>query len=368
MLECDANLSSTAIDPALMDIRLDQYNRICNEMHLDDLPLLEKDLAFLEKVSLLFLLNGHSPETSQLLLQRLTISLHAAADESYPTNYLQDWARTTADWARILVEALAIVQANRVLRRLGLDVNVIADLDLLPRRPDIGTRVHPILKWLHFICEQLLPEDTRILINSVCEKFPDDRYRLRNIPAPTPTERYLEMWMLVWLAERLVEAGDWAPNASSRNRKVHCRLDAMLIAMKTSGNAKLLSLHHRLESAQNRFNCTSANVITFDPKSKEKEMKVRAGEQQMRALSEQQLGDGDGGLSCLSSGIQRPAIVSSKSGSKNKMKDDEDDRDRYVIRSDKVGIALIINQDTFYVTKVYINSLIFHNFKNVDQS
>lgn len=356
MLEVDANLCSSDTDPALTQIRLDQYNRITNEMHLDDLPLLEKDLEFYEKVSLLFLLNAHSQESSHLLLQRLTVALHS---QSYATNYLQVWARFTSDWARTLVEALAIVQSNRVLRKLGLDTDVISELDILPRRPDIVRRIHPIVKWLHHICEHLNASETRLLINVVCAKFPDERYRLRNIPEPT--ERYLEMWLLVWLSERLIDVGDWAPGASSRNRKIHCRLDAILIGMKTSDDAKLASLHHRLESAQIRFNCTSMNVITFEPKTKEMMEKQKAVSEKQKGLSEQQLDDGDATVSSVS--LRRESIplknnVFLKSSSANSncgvvdSIDVDDDSDRYKIRTDKVGIALIINQDTFHKTNV----------------
>lgn len=342
MLESDANLSSTDIDPALTQARLAHYNKIANEMHLDDLPLLESELEFNEKVSVLFLLNGSAQETSQLLLQRLIVALHAP---SYATNYIQEWARTASDWPRTLVEALAIVQANRVILRLGLDGDVINTLDLLPRRPDIASRVHPILKWLYYICEQLIPDDTGVLITFVCAKFPDERYRLRNIPEPT--ERYMEIWFLLWLSERLIDVGDWAPNASARNRKIHCRLDAILVAMKTSGNATLMSLHHRLESAQIRFNCTTTNVIGFDPKSPEK---LREINEKRKSAREQQLGDGDATYSSVNSGIVGPNTTNIYSNDSN---EDTDDGDRYTIRPHKIGIALIINQDTFHMTKVF---------------
>lgn len=207
----------------------------------------------------------------------------------------------------------------------------------MPQRPDLSFKIHPIIKWLHFICEQLIPSEVALLVKCVCDKFPDDRYQLRNIPEPSSS--YLEMWLLVWLSERLVEAGDWSPTGSSRNRKIHCRLDAILVAMKSSGNAKLQSLHLRLEMAKNRFNCTSSNVITFDPKKK--------------TLSEQQLGDGDTTTQFSSSSSGgRTAIQMPNATPKTNY--DEDDDDRYVLRSHKIGIALIINQEKFHVTKVKI--------------
>lgn len=50
MLETDANLYPTDSDNDVPS-RLAHYASIVEQMHLDDLPLLEKDLTFYEKVN-----------------------------------------------------------------------------------------------------------------------------------------------------------------------------------------------------------------------------------------------------------------------------------------------------------------------------
>lgn len=51
MLEIDANMSGMDQDSAQIPEHLAHYHKITDEMHLDDLPFLEKDLEMYEKVS-----------------------------------------------------------------------------------------------------------------------------------------------------------------------------------------------------------------------------------------------------------------------------------------------------------------------------
>lgn len=281
----------------------------------------------------MFLLYGHLREQVPQLLQRLTMALSGI---NRP-NYLQVWARKTPNWQHILIEALAIIRANHILRRLGLDLDYV-HVEFSPTLPDIQTRIHPIVKWLHYLCEQLKPAETRLLIDGITDKFP--QHKLRN--NTTPIEPYLEMWLLMWMSPStgtLVDVGTWS---FGEGAQTHCRLDDILQAMKTSSNERLLSLYDRLKQAQVRFN----HMAEFQTMSN------------THILTERTLNgqpsDGDTTLMKSSpANANHPEWALLRQRSVGSM-DEVAFKDRYRMRSDRVGYALIINMEKFHVTEVHI--------------
>lgn len=292
---------------------------------------------------LFYLLCADTVTGAQFVLQRLLVSMHPGVNLG--TDFLQEWARSTVNWAPKLIEALTIVRADSCLRRYGIKVDGATER-YMPRRPDIAEHnVHPILKWLAYLCEHLLPVDTQQLIETVCGTNPDERYRLRRLPAGQSPERYLELWLLHWQSERLIAVGDYALGADTRRRANHCNVDVLVQALMTVSKVddRLRTLADNLRQAQIRFNFTSEGFI--QPSGDKLKKKSVA------SLNEED-GAEDAAADASAAGAPTKSVQSAKSPSvtltsaTDKCIASADD-DRYVVRSTHAGFALIINQTKF---------------------
>lgn len=289
---------------------------------------------------LLYLLCADTVSGAQFVLQRLLVSMHAGVDLG--TDYLQEWARSTANWAPKLIEALTIVRADACLRRYGIEMDSATER-YKPRLPDIAEHnVHPILKWLAHLCEHLLPGDTQQLIETVCGANPDERYRLHRLPASQSPERYLELWLLHWQSERLIAVGDYTPGADTRRRASHCNVDVLVHALLAASKVddRLRTLGENLRRAQIRFNFTSEGYIQPGGDKLKKKGAASTNEED---------GAVDAGTDTVppSKSVQsaQPPAVTLTSAKNNNVASIDDDR--YVVRSTHAGFALIIDQTNF---------------------
>lgn len=147
---------------------------------------------------------------------------------------LYDFATITHDddWKLPLIEALAIIQANRVIRKLGLDKEEIYEM-FLPLTPELSTNIHPILKILYKICEVLTPAEAGKLLSIN-----------KNSTLRFYDESYLEVFFLDWISKDIIAIGDVL-------KKKPPNLDELVEYFKFNGK---IGLYDLTLSAISRFN------------------------------------------------------------------------------------------------------------------
>ncbi|KAH8366599.1 hypothetical protein KR084_005956 [Drosophila pseudotakahashii] len=171
---------------------------------LDDLVYVERDLNFAQKVGLCFLLYGDDHSHATYILQKLLVMTRS--DSDFPqSDLLQQYAKSRPDtWRRHLVEALCIVGARQVLRRLGFRWQELR-LHYLPHVGEVALHVHPLLKSLYRICEQLTLAQSGRLVLDVGEKVARQQ---AGDPLRFYDPTYLEIFLLDWLTRGSIRLGD----------------------------------------------------------------------------------------------------------------------------------------------------------------
>ncbi|XP_067636739.1 caspase-8 isoform X2 [Eurosta solidaginis] len=113
------------------------------------------------------------------------------------------------NWRSQLVEALSIIGARRVLRKLGFDWNELHQ-HYLPHIGELSLHVHPLLKALYRVCERLKPAQAGQLVLRVNEqrKRPDELLRFYDFA-------YLEIFLLDWISRRIITLGDRSANGAN---------------------------------------------------------------------------------------------------------------------------------------------------------
>ncbi|KAH8261969.1 hypothetical protein KR026_008317 [Drosophila bipectinata] len=176
-----------------------------------DLLFVERDLNFAQKViSLCFLLYGDEHSSATYILQKL---LALAPVAWQPTDLVLQYAKSRPDtWRRHLVEGLCIIGARQVLRRLGLRWSELR-LHYLPHIGGLTLHIHPLLKSLYTICEQMTLAQSGRLVLDVGEKVARQQ-KSSGDPMHFNDPAYLEIYMLDWLTRKSIKLGDINTNGS----------------------------------------------------------------------------------------------------------------------------------------------------------
>ncbi|XP_016986517.1 caspase-8 [Drosophila rhopaloa] len=168
----------------------------------NDLVYVERDLNFAQKVGLCFLLYGDDHSDATYILQKL---LPMTRSEFPQSDLLLQYAKSRPEtWKRRLVEALCIIGARQVLRRLGLRWQELR-VHYLPHIGGITLHVHPLLKSLYRICEQLSLAQSGRLVLDVGEKVARQQ---AGDPLRFYDPSYLEIFLLDWLTRGCIRLGD----------------------------------------------------------------------------------------------------------------------------------------------------------------
>ncbi|XP_052849373.1 caspase-8 [Drosophila gunungcola] len=169
---------------------------------LNDLVYVERDLNFAQKVGVCFLLYGDDHSNATYILQKL---LPMTRSDFPQSDLLMQYAKSHPEtWRNHLVEALCIIGARQVLRRLGLRWQELR-LHYLPHVGGIALHIHPLLKSLYRICEELPLAQSGRLVLDVGEKVARQQAGgLLRFYDPT----YLEIFLLDWLTRKCLRLGD----------------------------------------------------------------------------------------------------------------------------------------------------------------
>ncbi|XP_059608379.1 caspase-8 [Phlebotomus argentipes] len=179
---------------------------------LEDLDMLERDLLFLEKVSVCFLL-CHEIRDASFVLQQLMVAFRVLKGnivsgtrrKPHDTTIISSWARSQLEykWKEHLVEALAIVKCNRVLQKLGFDLQDLRET-YHPLIDEFCVHVHPILKILFRMCEKLSSAEGLKMIHHMRRKYDDCG------EFGVDSHKYLELYLLNWLqsSKGIISIGD----------------------------------------------------------------------------------------------------------------------------------------------------------------
>lgn len=146
------------------------------------------------------------------------------------------------------MEALSIIGARRVLRKLGFDWNELHQY-YLPHIGELSVHVHPLLKALYRICERLKPAQAGQLVLRVNEqrKGPEEHLRFYDFA-------YLEIFLLDWLSRRIIILGDRVANGAD--------VDVLLEFFKFNDldALKTLLLETILNNADNNRMCKNPHI------------------------------------------------------------------------------------------------------------
>ncbi|EDW78460.1 uncharacterized protein Dwil_GK16170 [Drosophila willistoni] len=176
-----------------------------------DLPYLERDLNFNQKVSLAFLLFGDQFSNGAYILQKLLALArhHEIERRQHDSDILSQYAKTNPEfWREHLIESLCIIQARRVLRKLGFNWAELR-AHYLPQIIEITLHIHPLLKALYVICEQLTEHQSGRLVLDITDMLAR-RLGPNNMGDPFRFYdfKYLEIFLLDWICRRFLQLGD----------------------------------------------------------------------------------------------------------------------------------------------------------------
>lgn len=168
-------------------------------------------LTFPYQVSLAFLLFGNQHAHATYILQRLLAMARAPIAEQQHSDLLRQYAQTNPDtWRGHLLEALCIINARQALRKLGFGWAELR-LQYLPQVQEFALFVHPLLKAMYIVSEQLSMVQIGRLVLDINEKLRTRQATagsVQNEPLRYFDYAYLEIFLLDWLTRRHLRLGD----------------------------------------------------------------------------------------------------------------------------------------------------------------
>lgn len=293
----------------------------------------------------MFLLHGHDQTMAKIALQDLVVAARAPCAA---TTFLRKWVTTCTDsWKHKLTEALCVIRASYIIRKLGMDEAELHER-FMPHQPDYNVYLHPILKLLYHICEQMDANETRLVIAGIraaaVELVAENGGRDHDMNC-IEMHHVFEMHLLHALSEGLLVAGE----TEGRRRRHHCDVKVLELALKRADSGRLDGLRLKLTAAKNRLNCTVDNLIRAGKESKAgKESNSKEGEKHDISGVTEKFSRLDGLNGSDDSGGQNfknPITEPNKRNARDSMM-------RYCVRRQSAGICLIINQKNFTKTNV----------------
>lgn len=246
---------------------------------------------------MVFLLCADDQVRSKVLQQQLYV---ASFTPQEPTIFLHSWAsemrKTNSEWRYIFLEALCIIQAKAIIRKLGLNY-IDLEQQFLPRIPNSTLHIHPMLKLLYFVNENLTVAESKELVDRMDQDFD-----------------YRDNALLNWLGEDVLNIG--RRSTTDRNQidearaKPLCNFDLFIEFLKENEKD---SLKEMVSSACQQFNSTQ-NVFTDRPIIRTNDKKP------------------------IDMGVSNAKSIRTSNAD-----------DSFKIRKSNAGIVLVLNQKTFHL-------------------
>lgn len=148
----------------------------------------------------MFLLCADDRSQYKIILQQLNF---LSFDQDKETDLLRTWAAEYKgnNWKNHLLEVLCLIQAKRIIYRLGLDFTELQQR-FLPENHYTASHVHVIVKLLYFVCEQLTATECKSLV----EHMTQTHQSIRNVIYSVDGE-YLEIYLMHWLWASVIDIG-----------------------------------------------------------------------------------------------------------------------------------------------------------------
>ncbi|XP_013105770.1 caspase-8 [Stomoxys calcitrans] len=311
-----------------------------NDIDIDDLEYVERDLCFYELVSLGFLLYGREKTTSEYILQKLIVLQQNPPKGkgnfglAGSSDILRKYATiNNTTWRVNIVEALAIIRAKKVLRKLGFSWQELHDI-YLPHIPEVNVYIHPLLKALYKISERLSIAQAGRMVIKINETYL--RHESQNLRFYD--YGHLEVFLLFWMTRDVIAIGNQnLQGADVLNLISYFKqndLDSMKAVLVDTINHNSVHGNYR-RATNNTSNTVADNVV-----------QSAAG----NAVGRQETEDKDSGAVMDSRDMSLSAehMQPQPNGFPRTDHEDFDCTERYVIRKQQAGYVLIINQSKFY--------------------
>lgn len=254
---------------------------------------------------MMFLVCAHDQVRTKVVLQQLLV---ASFTPNESTTFLHSWAceikKTSTNWREILLEALCIIQAKAIISKLGLNY-IDLEQRFLPENLSNALFIHPIVKLLYLVSEQLTVNESKQLIDRIAMKTANAQYFIYH-----DNGERLEIYLMYWLTEDMLSIGrQTTTNQNNDDEMKTCNLDLILEFLK---QIERDALKEMVSSVCNQFNSVRNSLIN-------------------RTDGKQ---SGDTGVSSLNFNATSNSSQTTD--------------DSYKIQKSNAGIVLIVNQKTFF--------------------
>lgn len=288
----------------------------------------------LPQVSLGFLLYGRERGHSEFILQKLIVLSKnppkgKGLNGQQPvvtSDILRNYATINPNsWKVHIIEALAIIRAKRVLRKLGFMYQEIHE-HYLPHIAEISSYIHPLLKALYKISERLTPAQAGRLIAKVNDThLSSDTQHLRFYDTS-----YLEVFLLDWMTKRVISIGD----QNLRDANVQVLIEYFKFNDLDSMSSTLVETinQNTKDECSSYINAASSTPLPSSNVNKSKTFKDSG------AVMSQE-------MAASFNGHEEQPLCSNENDT---LEDEYDAPERYAVSREKAGYILIINQSEFY--------------------
>lgn len=268
-------------------------------------------------MSLAFLLFGDQHALATYILQRLLALIRAPPADQLHSDLLRQYAQTNpANWRGHLIEALCIIDARQVLRKLGFSWEELR-LHYLPHVLELTLHVHPLLKALYTICEQLTIAESGRFVLDINDKLARRRTSSEHDePLRFYDSSYLEIFLLDLLTRRHLRLGDINAIGSD--------VELLIEYFKFNGRNSLSTLLIQT------VNCSASVPTRSSPVSKFDADNLQSGAEPTAATP------------------VAPATSCAASTAPSTCKNQLRHSNALQVRQNKAGILLIINQQSFH--------------------
>uniref|UniRef100_A0A1I8M1X4 Caspase n=1 Tax=Musca domestica TaxID=7370 RepID=A0A1I8M1X4_MUSDO len=325
-----------------------------NDIDIEDLQYVERDLCFYELVSLGFLLYGREKTTAEYILQKLIVLQQNPPQgkglESTNSDILRKYATINSHtWQLNIIEALAIIRARKVLRKLGFVWQELRDI-YLPHLPEISVHIHPMLKALYKICERLSTTQAGRMVMKINERhLQREAHNLRFYDY-----EYLEVFLLFWITRDVISIGNQnLQGVDVLNLKAYFKendLDSMKAILDDTINHNFGRRDNVVASDSNGGRPGPiyghiGGAVTATPGAAGMANGRPDGDANQDSGAVMDSLDMHSGEQQQQPGVQE----ANNSPSTEEIHEEFDHTERYLIRTKHAGYVLIINQSDFYL-------------------